>query len=120
MKKLSIIASIILTAGILFPDNRFTDNSNDTINDGNTGLIWQKCSNGLSGTGCSIGTAASLTWVNAISYCEGLTLGGRSNWRLPNINELKTIVLESTVFRRILVMRSDGIPPPWRDRCFFA
>ena len=32
------------------------------------------------------------TWAVAITYCEGLTVGGFDNWRLPNINELYSIV----------------------------
>lgn len=93
MNKSSIIVIIILiTAGISISAIRFTDNGNGTVTDSNTGLIWQKCSNGLSGTDCSTGTVASDTWVNALSYCEGLSLGGRTDWRLPSINELRSIV----------------------------
>ncbi|GGD36134.1 hypothetical protein GCM10012288_07650 [Malaciobacter pacificus] len=33
-----------------------------------------------------------IIWSEAVDYCENLTLGGYSNWRLPNINELKSIV----------------------------
>lgn len=32
------------------------------------------------------------THKEAIEYCENLTLGGFDNWRLPKIDELKTIV----------------------------
>jgi hypothetical protein len=67
------------------------DNGNGSVTISNTGLIWQKCSNGQNITTCS-GTATTLTWLNAISYCEGLTLSSRSDWRLPNINELRSIV----------------------------
>ncbi len=30
-------------------------------------------------------------WKVAIEYCENLDLGGKKDWRLPNINELFTI-----------------------------
>jgi hypothetical protein len=36
--------------------------------------------------------ASKRTWTNAIAYCEALTLGGKSDWRLPTINELESIV----------------------------
>ena len=69
----------------------YTDNGNGTVTDSATGLVWQKCSNGMNATSCS-GSVSTLTWSSAITYCEGLTLGGRSDWRLPNINELGSII----------------------------
>jgi hypothetical protein len=36
-----------------------------------------------------------LTWSEAISYCESSTKASYSNWRLPNINELNTIIDDS-------------------------
>ncbi|MCP3851203.1 MAG: DUF1566 domain-containing protein [Gammaproteobacteria bacterium] len=38
----------------------------------------------------AIGTTTD--WQGAIGRCEGLELGGHSDWRLPNINELNSIV----------------------------
>jgi len=32
------------------------------------------------------------TWQESINYCENLVLDEKSNWRLPNINELNSIV----------------------------
>lgn len=50
-------------------------------------------------------------WLNAIAYCEGLSLDG-SNWRLPNINELLSLVEDtratpsiSTAFTMIVSAR---------------
>lgn len=72
----------------------YTDNGNGTVSDSATGLVWQKCT-AVSGTtlgNCNTGTLLTYTWSNAISYCSNLTLGGRDDWRLPNINELRSIV----------------------------
>ncbi len=91
-----LIISIVISASILFSWTRFTDNGNETISDNGTGLLWQKCSAGKSGTNCITGTASTYTWENALTYCEGLTFAERSNWRLPNINELKSIIDYST------------------------
>jgi len=57
--------------------------SGDIVTDNATKLQWQDDA-----------TAASmnLTWQVAIDYCEALTLGGHSDWRLPNIRELKSII----------------------------
>ncbi|MCX6752194.1 MAG: DUF1566 domain-containing protein [Candidatus Nomurabacteria bacterium] len=71
----------------------YTDNNDGTITDNSTGLVWQKCSAGLSGTNCEIGSAVTVTWANALTYCNANTdaLPG-SGWRLPNIYELYSLV----------------------------
>ena len=52
----------------------------DTVKDTQSNLEWQDNEVG-SGT----------TWENAIEKCENLELAGHNDWRLPNINELKSI-----------------------------
>ena len=58
--------------------------NDDIVTDSTTGLQWQD------------DTAVEgerRTWIEAIDYCENtLVLGGHSDWRLPNINELLSIV----------------------------
>jgi hypothetical protein len=55
-------------------------NGDGTVTDTSTGLMWQQQ------------TAGQMTWEEAINYCEGLSLGGYSDWRLPNRNELQSLV----------------------------
>jgi len=70
----------------------YTDNGNGTVTDNVTVLMWQKCSAGLSGSECTVGTVETRTWADAITYCEGSTLAGYSDWRLPDEYELQSIV----------------------------
>ncbi|MBI5140874.1 MAG: DUF1566 domain-containing protein [Nitrospirae bacterium] len=58
----------------------YTDNGDGTVSDNNTGLMWQKNS------------AGQKSWDAAVSYCNGLTLGGNSNWRLPSKKDLVGII----------------------------
>ena len=94
-------------------DSRFSsiDNGDGTIKDNATGLIWQKCSRGQTNDTTCSGTATTATWTNAITYCSGLSLVGRT-WRLPQNNELMTIVdtikatapvIDTTVFPATLI-----------------
>jgi hypothetical protein len=67
--------------------NEFVDNNNDTVTDLSTGLMWQK----LEVTDDN-GNARKMVWEEALAYCERLELAGYDDWRLPNSNELQSIV----------------------------
>ncbi|MBU2938519.1 DUF1566 domain-containing protein [Lacinutrix sp. C3R15] len=63
----------------------YTDHGNGTVTDNVTGLMWaQEQSTEAKG------------WVEAAAYCENLTLGGYTDWRLPSIKELWSIRNQST------------------------
>jgi len=49
----------------------------------NADLVWQDNSDAKT---------TQRTWQEAIDYCEALSLDGHDDWRLSNINELKSIV----------------------------
>ncbi|MFH1339327.1 MAG: DUF1566 domain-containing protein [Candidatus Omnitrophota bacterium] len=59
---------------------RFKDNRDGTITDLTTGLMWQKEEN------------ERMDWYEALKYCKGMRLADYSDWRLPNIKELNTIL----------------------------
>jgi hypothetical protein len=59
----------------------FTDNGDSTVTDTKTGLVWQQST-----------SSQKKNWEDALGLCEGLTLGLQSDWRLPNIKELGSIV----------------------------
>ncbi len=72
--------------GVDFPAKSFYDNGDGTMTDRKTGLMWTKDANIASGT-----------WPNALTYITttvntSTKPGGYTDWRLPNINELKTMI----------------------------
>ena len=56
-----------------------------------TSLVWQGCLTGLRGSSCESGSLDPHTWREALSLCESLEWGGRTDWRLPNVEELFSI-----------------------------
>ncbi|EQA61491.1 DUF1566 domain-containing protein [Leptospira alexanderi] len=78
-------------SGNPIPAFSFVNNGNGTVTDQNTGLLWSQCSEGQAGVGCA-GGSSDLDWTAALNACDVLNLAGRTNWRLPNANELLSIV----------------------------
>jgi hypothetical protein len=74
------------------PTSRFTDHGDGTVTDTQTGLMWAKCQTALTGPTCSAGVYASFNWNDALQSAEASTLAGYSDWRLPNVKELSSIV----------------------------
>jgi hypothetical protein len=72
-------------------DSRYTDNGDGTITDKTTKLMWKKCSEGQSSFDCSNGSASNYNWKNALSLNNSI-FAGHSDWRLPNIKELGSLV----------------------------
>lgn len=81
------------------PTERFVDNADGTITDTKTGLMWQKCIDGRSGSQCQNGSSASYTWPSALVRAEGLNnsagFANHVDWRVPNIKELLSITEKS-------------------------
>lgn len=82
-----------IQAGVPWPNPRFTDNGDGTVTDNLTGLIWTKDAN-APGPGLCF-TATWKTWQDALNYVDCLNTSaylGHSDWRLPNVNELETLI----------------------------
>ncbi|MBK8639208.1 MAG: DUF1566 domain-containing protein [Chromatiaceae bacterium] len=75
------------------PGSRFTDNGDGTVTDKATGLQWKRCSEGQTWSGgtCT-GYYTIHIWQGALQLAEGASYAGKSDWRLPNIRELASIV----------------------------
>jgi len=76
---------------------RFTDNGDGTVTDRATGLMWVK--DPINNPGAPFNV--QVLWPAALTNCEGLTFAGYSDWRLPNINELLSIVNYGNVYPAI-------------------
>jgi len=61
--------------------NNFVDSGNNTITDNATGLMWMKDDSGK-----------GMTWEEALSYAEKKEFAAYTDWRLPSIKELQSIV----------------------------
>jgi hypothetical protein len=64
--------------------NDFVDNGDETVTDRVTGLMWQKD-----------GSSEGVTWANAKEYINKLNsgqFGSCSDWRLPTIEELASLM----------------------------
>ena len=72
---------------------RFADNGDGTVTDTKNGLMWMRCNLGESwiGSGCS-GSPEIYNWEDALLNSQGISYAGHTDWRLPNRNELKTLV----------------------------
>ena len=81
----TLALSIVCLSSLANVVNATTDtwfaNGDGTVTDTATGLIWQQQDDNV-----------LRTHANALTYCQGLTLASNSNWRLPNIKELTSIV----------------------------
>ena len=75
------------------PDSRYVVNAaQGTVLDRQTGLIWKRCVEGLSGADCGAGETTYLNWGAALRQAEASTYAGYKDWRLPNSKELESLV----------------------------
>lgn len=63
---------------------RFTDHGDGTVTDNLTGFMWTKSAN-----------HGTYDWFDGKTYIGNLTTGGHTNWQMPEVWELYTLVDES-------------------------
>ena len=79
------------------PAARFLMHGNGTVTDTATGLMWAQCAEGTSGSACTDGMVATFTWEEALIRARDSVLAGYTDWRLPNLKELFSMVEERCV-----------------------
>ena len=82
-----------LQKGVAWPNPRFTDNSNGTVTDNLTGLIWLKNANffGFRNRATAL-TGCNTLAANGTTLTDGSVAG---DWRLPNKRELFSLIDDS-------------------------
>ncbi|ADU64987.1 putative Fimh-like protein [Desulfurispirillum indicum S5] len=75
------------------PDSQFVEHHDATVTDTRTGLMWKRCSEGQQwdGTTCT-GQAITFTWQQALEYAQAHTHSQYSDWRVPNVKELASLM----------------------------
>ncbi|MFA7116832.1 MAG: DUF1566 domain-containing protein [Bacteroidales bacterium] len=61
--------------------NSFTDNGDSTITDSATNLMWMKYD-----------SHTAMNWEDALVYAESFKCAGYTDWRLPDVKQLQSIV----------------------------
>jgi len=127
-----------IQAGVPWPNPRFTDHGDGTVSDNLTGLMWTKdCNTPMLGTyepvkkkhwwsvvpktltpgSCEGG---QMNWEKAFNYVNCLNAAnylGHNDWRLPNINELESLLiygrLDKDGLRDVEALPLPTIPNYW-------
>lgn len=73
------------------PTIEFVDNGDGTVSHLETGLMWKRCAEGQTGAQCE-GKATPYYWDDAAKRFSRHAFAGKSDWRMPTIDELKGIV----------------------------
>jgi len=104
--KTSIIASK--------PTSSFTINNDGTVTDNKMGLVWMRCSLGQKWdqNTCS-GTAVAASWAESLKAAASEEFAGYTDWRLPNKNELESIVEDSCSSPAINATIFPATPPTY-------
>lgn len=104
---IAVLAAMFCVAGLVMSGeaqaDRFVNNGNGTVTDTQTGLMWADKDNG-----------SNINWSNAKSYCEGYSGGGKSGWRMPTIEDLRSLY-NSGAYGSVIKKASDCVWASERD-----
>lgn len=76
------------------PTAHFIDHGDGTVTHMTTGLMWMRCRAGTvwTGSGCGSVGNQNRSWLGALQNAQNTTFAGYTDWRVPNLKELNSIV----------------------------
>jgi len=77
---------LLCMTSMLFAANLKRDNSREQVLDESTKLVWMDNIDVI---------RVQMSHKKAVPYCENLSYAGKSTWRIPTLDEFKTIVDKS-------------------------
>jgi len=77
---------LLCITSMLFSANLKRDNSREEVLDESTKLVWMDNIDVV---------RVQMSHKKAVPYCENLSFAGKSTWRIPTLDEFKTIVDKS-------------------------
>src|SRR5665811_1677418 len=93
LRWLALLALLLGAASPALAGKTYSDNGDGTVTDPTTGLIWMRCSMGqIWNGGTCTGATSTYNWDQANALTGTVPFAGHSDWRVPNIRELQTIV----------------------------
>ncbi len=75
--------------------SEFIDHGDGTVTHTATGLMWKKCLEGKTGANCELvdpNVLSPVVWSWSLRQANDSTFAGYTDWRVPNIKELASIV----------------------------
>lgn len=115
------------------PTSAFALNADGTATDVASGLVWKRCAEGQTwdGAHCN-GAAGTYNWRQALVQASTSNYGGFTDWRVPNVRELRSIVearcynptVNATVFPNTTSPSTSTVPfwtaSPYATRADYA
>ena len=97
------------------PDSQLQDNGDGTVTDRKTGLMWKQCPEGQDGVGCPPSYLLStMTWRGALQVAQYINssggFAGFTDWRVPTIKELNSLVELQCSYPAINLTRFPNAP----------
>jgi len=96
MKKIVLMLLFLVMVTAVYSAKSYRILSRGMVRDNSTNLIWTRCplttgDKPIYDFQCK-GDKKAYTWEEAVDVCRNLVHEGRSDWRLPSITELQSIV----------------------------